>query len=77
MTERDTLVIDPLALPNLLDRLCYIVGPLEDRSLTGLLYVALIPFVSKRLGRRILLLLSLLYRPYSPSYSRSSPKLPW
>ena len=38
MIERDTLVVDPLALPNSLDRLYYIVGPSEDRSLTGSSY---------------------------------------
>ena len=32
LTERDILVADPLALPNSSDRLCYIVGPSEDKS---------------------------------------------
>ena len=39
LTERDTLVVDLLALPNSSDRLCYIVGPSEDKSdgfVTGL-----------------------------------------
>ena len=31
LTKRDTLVVDPLALPNSLDRLRYI-GPLKDKS---------------------------------------------
>ena len=76
MTKRDTLVVDLLALPNLLDRLYYIISPLEERSLIGLLYIAFTPFVSKWLERRTLLLLLLLYRPYSPSRSYSSPRLP-
>ena len=38
MTKRDTLVVDPLALPNSSDRLRYIVSPSEDRSLTGSSY---------------------------------------
>ena len=42
LTKRDTFVVDPLALPNLLDRLRYIVSPLEDRSLTGSLYYSIV-----------------------------------
>ena len=71
LTERDTLVVDLLALPNSLDRLRYI-GPSEDKSDGFVIYKYSLKYYNERINTCLLIYIGLgIYYYKKSSLNRS------